>query len=200
MRKISEELLNNIKNFIGDFVDKYGYPPSVREVCDGLDIKSTATAFKYIAKLDDMGILIKAPQKTRALQLKDRQFKKDDFTNIPLVGKIAAGSPITAIENIEDTFTLPTKLFGHDTFMLKIQGTSMIDVGIFDGDNVVIEKTETAQNGEIVAVLVEDSATLKRFYKENGQYRLHPENSTMSDIYVTDCAILGKLVGLIRKY
>ncbi|MEG1520384.1 MAG: transcriptional repressor LexA [Clostridia bacterium] len=200
MRKISDELLNKVKDFLGDYIDNYGYPPSVREVCDGLDIKSTATAFKYIAKLDEMGVLVKSKQKTRALQLTERQFKKDDFSIIPLVGKIAAGTPITAIENVEDTFCMPTKLFGANTFMLKIQGTSMIDAGIFNGDNVIIEKTESAENGEIVAVLVDDSATLKRFYKENGRYRLHPENSAMDDIYVTECEIIGKLVGLLRKY
>lgn len=200
MRKMSEDLLQNIKEFIENYVNDNGFPPSVRDICGGLNIKSTATVFKYVDKLNELGLVQKCPQKTRAINVLEGRMKKEDFSSVPLVGKIAAGIPITAIENIEDTYSLPTKMFSGELFMLTVSGTSMIDAGIFDGDNVIIQKTETAENGEIVAALIDDSATVKRFYKEKDQIRLHPENKAFSDIIVKNCVILGKVVGLIRKY
>jgi len=200
MRKMSEELLNNIKNFIEDFVAENGYPPSVRDISSSLNIKSTATVYKYLGKLNDLGIISKENNKTRALKVSSA-VNKGDFSSVPLVGKIAAGEPITAIENIEDNFLLPNKMFPSDElFMLKVVGDSMIDVGILNGDMVVMQKTETCENGDIVAALIDDSATVKRFYKEKNKIRLHPENKNLDDIIVEDCMILGKLVGLLRKY
>jgi len=199
MRKMSEELLNNIKNFIEDFVAENGYPPSVRDISSSLNIKSTATVYKYLGKLNDLGIISKENNKTRALKVSSA-VNKGDFSSVPLVGKIAAGEPITAIENIEDNFLLPNKMFPSDElFMLKVVGDSMIDVGILNGDMVVMQKTETCENGDIVAALIDDSATVKRFYKEKNKIRLHPENKNLDDIIVEDCMILGKLVGLLRK-
>ncbi|MBR2496382.1 MAG: transcriptional repressor LexA [Clostridia bacterium] len=200
MRKMSEELLNNIKDFIEDFVAENGYPPSVRDISSSLNIKSTATVYKYLGKLNDLGIISKENNKTRALKVSSA-VNKGDFSSVPLVGKIAAGEPITAIENIEDNFILPNKMFPSDElFMLKVVGDSMIDVGILNGDMVVMQKTETCENGDIVAALIDDSATVKRFYKEKNKIRLHPENKNLDDIIVEDCMILGKLVGLLRKY
>ncbi len=200
MRKMSDQLLEQIKVFILEYSDNNGFPPTVRDICDGLNIKSTATAFKYVQKLSDLGVLNKAPLKTRALSVVGS--KKDKMTEIPLVGKIAAGSPITAIENIEEVYTFPQKMFSasDDVFMLTIQGDSMIEAGICNGDKVVLERTSTAINGEIVACLIDDSATIKRFYKEQDYFRLHPENSSMSDIITKECEILGKIIGLIRNY
>lgn len=200
MRKMSEELLNNIKDFIEDFVAENGYPPSVRDISSSLNIKSTATVYKYLGKLNDLGIISKENNKTRALKVSSA-VNKGDFSSVPLVGKIAAGEPITAIENIEDNFLLPNKMFPSDElFMLKVVGDSMIDVGILNGDMVVMQKTETCENGDIVAALIDDSATVKRFFKEKNKIRLHPENKNLDDIIVEDCMILGKLVGLLRKY
>ena len=196
---MSDDLLMEIKAFIENFVETNDYSPSVRDVCDGLSIKSTATAFKYIQKLSDLGHLVKVSKITRALQVTNK-LKRSDFNEIPCIGKIAAGEPITAVENIDESYLLPSKLFGDGNFMLTIQGNSMVDAGILNGDKVVIQQCSTAENGEIVAAMVEDSATVKRFYKEDGFYRLHPENSTMDDIIVDSCEIIGKVVGVIRRY
>lgn len=200
MRKMSDELLANVKEYIESYIEDYGYPPSVRDISNGLNIKSTATVYKYVNRLNDMGLLVKSGNKNRAINVKSR-LNKNDFAFVPLVGKIAAGTPITAIENIEDTYELPSKLFSSDDlFMLTIEGTSMIDAGIENGDKVILKQTAVCENGDIVAAMIDDSATVKRFYKENGRVRLHPENPTMDDIIVDDCVILGKVVGLIRKF
>lgn len=200
MRKMSDELLANVKEYIESYIEDYGYPPSVRDISNGLNIKSTATVYKYVNRLNDMGLLVKSGNKNRAINVKSR-LNKNDFASVPLVGKIAAGTPITAIENIEDTYELPSKLFSSDDlFMLTIEGTSMIDAGIENGDKVILKQTAVCENGDIVAAMIDDSATVKRFYKENGRVRLHPENPTMDDIIVDDCVILGKVVGLIRKF
>lgn len=200
MRKMSDELLANIRNYIEAYVDDHGFPPSVRDICDGLHIKSTATVYKYVNKLSELGYLKKADNKNRAINVSTR-LNKNDFSSIPLVGKIAAGTPITAIENIEDTYDIPSKMFSGDKlFMLTVEGTSMIDAGIFNGDKVILQQTSVCENGDIVAAMIDDSATVKRFYKEKGHVRLHPENPTMNDIIVDDCVILGKVIGLIRKF
>lgn len=201
MRTMSQELLSKIKNFIENFVDENGFAPSIRDICEALSIKSTATAYKYVQKLSELGEINKVSNKTRAIQINpSSRINKKDFQKIPLVGKIAAGIPITAIENIEETYLIPTKLFERDAFMLTVQGTSMIEAGIFDGDTVVVQQTDIAENGEIVAAMIDDSATVKRFYKEKDFFRLHPENETMDDIIVKECKIIGKVIGLIRKY
>lgn len=200
MRKMSDELLANVKEYIESYIEDYGYPPSVRDISNGLNIKSTATVYKYVNRLNDMGLLVKSGNKNRAINVKSR-LNKNDFASVPLVGKISAGTPITAIENIEDTYELPSKLFSSDDlFMLTIEGTSMIDAGIENGDKVILKQTSVCENGDIVAAMIDDSATVKRFYKEDGRVILHPENPTMDDIIVDDCVILGKVVGLIRKF
>lgn len=201
MRKMSDDLLAKIKNFIENYVDAYGYPPAVRDVCAGLQIKSTATVYKYVNKLDEMGYVKKSGNKNRALSVVGGKLNKSNFSSVPLVGKIAAGTPITAIENVEDIYDIPTKMFsGDELFMLTVEGTSMIDAGIFNGDKVILQQTSVCENGDIVAAMIDDSATVKRFYKEKGHIRLHPENPAMDDIIVDDCVILGKVVGLIRKF
>ncbi len=198
-----EDKLNSTLLFIKDFQKRNGYAPSVREVCQALNINSTATAFDYINKLVDMGLLKKSDKKNRALGvvLKYPQFQKE-MTEIPLLGKITAGMPISAVENLEDVFALPVDMFPKgQLFMLNVQGDSMIKAGIFDGDRIIVRQQSTCENGEIVAAMVDGEATVKRFYKEESQnrIRLQPENDSMSPIYCENAEILGLVVGLIRK-
>lgn len=183
-----------VLNYINEYNAEYGYAPSIREICSKLEIKSTASAYMYLQKLKDEGYLNRTPNRNRALS-----FKKSTSVNIPLIGTVTAGQPIFAYENYEDFYSFPAGSFsGSDLFMLRVQGTSMIDAGILDGDKIVVRKQETAENGDIVVALVDDSATVKRFFKKDDHFVLHPENETMSDIIVDDVAILGKVVGLIR--
>ena len=201
VRMTMEDKLNTTLSFIKDFQKKNGYAPSVREVCQGLNINSTATAFDYINKLADMGLLKKSDKKNRALGIVSKYpaYKKD-MIEIPLVGRITAGVPITATEEIEDVFTLPADLFKTgELFMLKVQGDSMIKAGIFDGDKIIVRQQPSCDNGEIAAVMIDGEATVKRFYKENGRIRLQPENDTMAPIYCAHADVLGVAVGLIRK-
>ena len=179
-------------------VREKGYPPSVREICKECNIKSTATAHSYIAKLQDRGFLNKANNKKRSVTI-----GKSSGVSIPLVGTVTAGQPIFAYENYEDYYTFPTGEFrGEELFMLRVEGTSMIDAGIMNGDKIVVRRQQTAENGEIVVALVEDSATVKRFFRRDGQIVLHPENEALSDmIYQNgEVSILGKVIGLIRNY
>lgn len=181
-------------NYVKNFIQLNGFGPTTIEICSKLDIKSRTTANKYINQLVDMGFLKKVPGKTRAITL------TEESLGIPILGTIAAGQPILATENYDDTFDCKRDLCTDNTFIVKIKGESMIDMFITDGDLAIIERCDVADNGDIVAVLIDDYATLKRFFKEDGYIRLHPENSKMDDITVNDCKILGKLKGLIRKY
>lgn len=199
---INEEKLNNVLKFIEEFTKDNGYGPSIREVCAKLNIKSTATAYSYISKLQDRGDLTKASNKKRTVSLNmiTPQLK------VPLIGKVTAGYPIFATQNYQGYYNLPANEFsGDDLFMLEVSGNSMIDAGIFNGDQIIVRKQSTAENGEIVVALVNDleEATVKRFYKKEDKIILHPENSEFPDfIYEKNdpIEILGKVIGLVRKF
>lgn len=190
-----------IFKFLKAHTESKGYPPSVREICEAVNLKSTSSVHGHLKRLEKRGLIRRDPTKPRALEIIDN-IPKREMLNIPIVGKVTAGLPILASENIEDTFTLPLDFVKHNSelFMLKISGESMINAGIFDGDLAIIERCQTATNGEIIVALIENEATIKRFYRENNKIRLQPENDHMDSIIVNDCAILGKLVGLFRTY
>lgn len=202
MNKVDETYL-----FIKNYLNEKGYPPTIREICKGIDIKSTSTISYYLRKLEENNRIVKGSYKNRALQLTEQSEKVvnneqqiDNYITIPLVGTIAAGSPILAEQNMIDNVMFSEHLFkGTDMFMLKVKGDSMINMGILDGDYVIISKQQTANNGEVVAAMIDGEATVKRFYKENGYFRLQPENSFMEDIITDHLTILGKVVGLIRN-
>lgn len=187
-----------LKNYI---LDK-GYPPSVREICDAVGLKSTSTVHGHLARLEKKGLIKRDPTKPRAIELLKDNVTKKELIDIPIVGKVTAGLPILAVENIEDTFSLPLNYIknNNELFILHVSGDSMIEAGILDGDLAIIEKTNTAENGDIVVALIENEATLKRFFKEKNYIRLQPENSTMKPIIVDNCQILGKLAGIYRAY
>ncbi|MDD2446064.1 MAG: transcriptional repressor LexA [Tissierellia bacterium] len=194
------EILLYIKNDL----QKRGYPPSVREICKGVDLKSTSTVHGHLEKLEAKGYIRRDATKPRAIEILDQD---DDFllahkktVDIPIVGKVTAGSPILAVENIEDTYPVPLEIVqGNDVFILKVQGESMIDAGILDSDLVLVKEQNNANNGEIVVALLEDEATVKRFFKEKDRIRLQPENQFMEPIYSKEVNILGKVIGLYRK-
>lgn len=184
-----------ILDYIRDRIDE-GLPPSVREICAALDIKSTSTAHKYLGELQERGLIEKGNRLNRAISLPD-----DRSIRVPLLGTVTAGQPILAVEEVEGYIPIRSRsLHSKDLFALRVKGESMIDAGILDGDIVIIRRTPTAENGDIVVALVGDEATVKRFYKEKGHYRLQPENETMEPIIVDSVAILGRVVSLIRDY
>lgn len=184
-----------ILDYIRDRIDE-GLPPSVREICAALDIKSTSTAHKYLGELRERGLIEKGDRLNRAITLPD-----DRNLRVPLVGTVTAGQPILAVEEVEGYIPYRSRsLHSRDLFALRVRGESMINAGILDGDIVIIRRTPAAENGDIVVALVEDEATVKRFYKEKGHYRLQPENDTMEPIIVESVAILGRVVSLIREY
>ena len=195
---VNEEKLTKVMDYIRKFTEENGYTPSVREIGKECGIKSTATVHSYIEKLQTKGYLNKTDNKKRAVTI-----GKSSGVNIPLVGTVTAGQPIFAYENYEDYYTFPAGEFkGEDLFMLRVQGSSMIDAGIYNGDKIVVRKQEVAENGEIVVALIDEGATVKRFYAKNGQIILHPENETLSDMIFEpeQVKILGKVVGLMRNY
>lgn len=191
------EILDYIKNCI---LDK-GYPPSVREICDNVGLRSTSSVHAHLNTLEDKGLIRRDSSKTRAIEIVDDEFnvQRRDITNIPIIGQVAAGSPILAVENITDYFALPSSFLPNgDYFVLKVNGDSMINVGIYDGDYLIVKKTSSARNGEIVVALVDDSVTVKRFYKEADHIRLQPENDSLEPIIVKDCSIVGSVASLYR--
>ena len=190
-----------ILEFIKMEIQKKGYPPAVREICNGVSLKSTSTVHSHLEKLEHKGYIRKDPAKPRAIEVLDRfDMPNKNVVNVPIIGKVTAGQPILAVENIEDTFPVPKDLVDeNNVFMLRIQGESMIDAGIYDGDFVLIKQQSDAINGEIVVALLGDSATVKRFFKEKDYIRLQPENQSMSPIITKDVKILGKVIGLFRK-
>lgn len=195
---VNEEKLIKVMDYIRKFSEENGYTPSVREIGKECGIKSTATVHSYIEKLQSKGYLNKTDNKKRAVTI-----GKGSGVTVPLIGTVTAGQPIFAYENYEDYYTFPTGEFrGDELFMLRVQGTSMIDAGIMDGDKIIVRRQQTAENGEIVVALVEDSATVKRFYKKDGHVVLHPENEALSDMVFApeEVSILGKVVGLMRSY
>jgi len=202
----------SILKFIEKQISQVGYAPSVREICKAVGLRSTATVHGYLAKLEQKGYIKKEEQKGRTLRLlkggltdKNKETQKDFYTSkelveVPVIGKITAGQPILAVENVTDTFPIPIDFVGNsESFMLTVRGESMIEAGILDGDYILVKKQNTANNGEIVVALIEDEATVKTFYKETDHIRLQPENHTMDPIIVPDCKILGKVAGVFRK-
>lgn len=213
LKEREQKILTYMKNEIRE----KGYPPTVREICTALGIKSTSTAHKYIDNLEKKGYIKKDPAKPRALMIIDSEAEaaglekvsspaenteRTDIADIPVVGRIAAGSPILADENVEDTFPVPTRYLPKgNNFMLTVKGESMVDAGIFDGDYILVNQQNSANNGDIVVAMVdgfESEATVKTFYKEDGHIRLQPENQTMSPIIVNDVKILGLVKGVFR--
>ncbi len=178
-----------------------GYPPSVREICEAVHLKSTSSVHSHLSSLEENGYIRRDPTKPRAIEILDESFSypRREVAEVPLIGSVAAGMPILAEENVEDYFPIPADLLPNaETFMLKVKGESMIKAGIYDGDRVIVESQNTALNGEIVVALLDDSATVKRFFKEEGHYRLQPENDSMDPIIVDEVEILGKVIGLFR--
>ena len=190
-----------IYEFLKDFTNQKGYPPTVREICKAVGLKSTSSVHGHLKQLEKEGLIKRDPTKPRALEIVDSVIKKE-MINLPIIGKVTAGLPILANENIEDSFPLPLDYVKHnnDLFMLKVSGSSMIKAGILDGDLAIIEKTQTASNGDKIVALIENEATLKTFYRENDHIRLQPENDEMEPIIVDNCSILGKLIGIYRTY
>lgn len=208
MRHRDPEKQQKIIDFVNRQVAEKGYPPSVREICQAVGFKSTSTVHAYIKKLEEEGQIQKDATKPRALKILDDRrslegyLSDQEIENIPVLGKITAGQPILAVENIEETFPVPVQYLENSTvFMLKVRGDSMINAGILDGDYILVKQQNTANNGDIVAALIGDEATVKTFYKEKGHIRLQPENPSYDPIIVEDdVTILGKIIGLFRKY
>ena len=193
---------SEIYKFLKTYTESKGYPPSVREICEAVSLRSTSTVHGHLKRLEKKGMIKRDPSKPRALEIAELSAPKKEMINIPIVGKITAGLPILATENIEDTFPIPLDYIKHDKelFMLRVSGQSMVNVGIRDNDLAIIESAQDAINGDIVVALIDDSATIKRFFKEKDHIRLQPENDTMDPILVDDCKILGKLVGIFRSF
>ena len=191
------EILEYIKQ---EILNK-GYPPAVREICEAVHLKSTSSVHSHIETLEKNGYIRRDPTKPRAIEIIDDNFNltRREVVNVPIIGQVAAGQPLLAVENIENYFPIPTEFMPNaETFMLKVKGDSMINAGIFNGDKILVQKQSDAQNGDIVVALVDDSATVKTFYKEDGHFRLQPENDTMDPIIVNECSILGKVFGIMR--
>ena len=194
-----EQILNCIKQSLKD----KGYPPSVRELCLAVGLSSTSTVHSHLNTLEKKGYIRRDPSKPRTIEVLDEEVNwiSEHVSAIPVLGKVTAGAPILAVENIEEYFPLPKQLTRHDeTFMLNVRGTSMINAGIYDGDQIIVRKQDSANNGEIVVALIGDEVTVKRFFKEKDRVRLQPENDSMDPIYCEDVHILGKVIGLIRIF
>ena len=192
-----------ILEYIKEMILKKGYPPAVREICEAVHLKSTSSVHAHLETLEKNGYIRRDPTKPRAIEICDDSFQlvRNEMTSIPIIGTVAAGQPILATENIEGYFPVPVDMVPNaETFILKVKGDSMINAGIFSGDQIFVERTNVARNGDMVVALVDDSATVKTFYKEQGHVRLQPENDTMDPIIVDDCDILGKVFGVFRLY
>ncbi|WP_346848147.1 transcriptional repressor LexA [Clostridium sp. UBA3061] len=202
MIEIKSGKQSEIYEFIKNQVNTKGYPPSVREICEAVNLSSTSTVHGHLTRLEKKGLIRRDPTKPRAIELLQEPHNKKEMINIPIIGKVTAGIPILAQESIEDYLTIPLDFVNstNELFILKVQGDSMIEAGIHDKDLAIIEKTSIASNGDIVVALIENEATIKTFFKEDEHIRLQPENSTMEPIIVDDCKILGKLSGIYRKY
>ena len=192
-----------ILEYIKEEILKRGYPPAVREICEAVNLKSTSSVHSHLETLEKNGYIRRDPTKPRAIEIMDESFQsvRTEMASIPIVGTVAAGQPILAQENIEGYFPIPVDMVPNaETFVLRVKGDSMINVGIYNGDNIFVEKCNTARNGDTVVALVDDSATVKTYYKENGHYRLQPENDSMEPIIVDHVDILGKVFGVFRLY
>ena len=194
-----KEILEFMKN---EILSK-GYPPAVREICEAVNLKSTSSVHSHLETLEKNGYIRRDPAKPRAIEIVDENFNltRREIVNVPIVGTVTAGQPILAVENIESYFPIPMDYMpNQETFMLKVKGESMINAGIFDGDTILVQKQSHAKNGDFVVALIEDSVTVKTFYKEKYYYRLQPENDYMDPIIVPEVEILGKVIGLFRMF
>jgi repressor LexA len=208
MRQRDLDKQKKIIDFVNLYLAEKGYPPSVREICQAVGFKSTSTVHAYIKRLEEEGQILKDATKPRALKILDESEKRlegyiahQEIDNVPVLGKITAGAPILAVENIEETFPIPVQYLENSTsFMLKVRGDSMINAGILDGDYILVKQQNTAENGDMVVALIDEEATVKTFYKEKGYFRLQPENPAYEPIIVENLSILGKVIGLFRKY
>ena len=195
--KKQTEILEYIKSQI---LNK-GYPPSVRDICTAVNLKSTSSVHAHLETLEKNGYIRRDPTKPRAIEIIDDNFNltRREVVNVPLIGQVAAGQPLLAVENITGYFPIPAEFIPkEEVFMLNVKGESMVNAGIYDGDQIIVKQQSTASNGDLVVALVDDSATVKRFYKENGHIRLQPENDFMEPIIVDSCEVIGKVIGLIR--
>lgn len=200
--KISDKQ-REILEYIKQEIMKKGYPPAVREICEAVGLKSTSSVHAHLETLEKNGYIRKNPTKPRAIEIIDDNFNltRREVVNVPIIGRVAAGQPLLAVENIENYFPIPVEFMPNsETFMLNVKGESMINAGIYDGDQILVQKQSDACNGDIVVALVEDSATVKTFYKEDGHYRLQPENDFMEPIIVDKCTVLGKVFGVFRFF
>ena len=201
--KITEKQKKTL-DYIKWFLMNKGYPPSIREIGEGVGLSSTASVYAHISKLEENGYIRRDGTKTRAIEILDDTFNEQmsrEISSVPIVGDVAAGTPLLAVENIEQYFPIPVDYLPNtESFILKVRGDSMINAGILDGDQVLVASVKTAQNGDIVVALIDDSATVKTFYKEADHIRLQPENDDMDPIIVTDCRILGKVFGVLRFF
>ena len=196
-QKVMEIFLEYIK----DQIMNRGFPPAVREICEAVNLKSTSSVHAHLETLEKNGYIRRDPTKPRAIEILDDNFNmvRRELVNVPVVGRVAAGEPILATENVESYFPVPAEYVPKNpTFMLTVKGDSMINAGIFSGDHLLIEQKSTAENGEIIVALLDDSATVKTFYKEDGHYRLQPQNDAMEPIITDDVQILGKVIGVFR--
>ncbi len=193
-----------ILDFIKDEILKKGYPPTVRDICEAVNLKSTSSVFSHLETLEKRGYIRRDPAKPRTIEIIDESFNtvRTEMTSLPVIGTVAAGEPILAEQNISHYFPVPAEMVptGEPSFVLKVKGDSMINAGIFSGDQIFVQCCDNARNGDTVVALVDDSATVKTFYKEDGHIRLQPENDTMDPIIVDDCQILGKVFGVFRLY
>lgn len=192
-----------ILNYIKDEILQKGYPPAVREICEAVNLKSTSSVHSHLETLEKNGYIRRDPTKPRAIEICDDNFQmvRTEIVSIPVIGQVAAGQPILAEENIESYFPVPAEMVpGGESFALKVKGDSMINVGIYNGDQIFVKCCQTADNGDTVVALIDDSATVKTFYKEDGHIRLQPENDSMDPIIVENCQILGKVFGIFRLY
>ncbi|MFQ7307348.1 MAG: transcriptional repressor LexA [Mediterraneibacter sp.] len=200
--KISKKQLE-ILEYIKSQILERGFPPAVREICEAVNLKSTSSVHSHLETLEKNGYIRRDPTKPRAIEILDDSFNltRREMVNVPIVGQVAAGEPILAQENIENYFPIPTEFMpNNQTFLLKVKGESMINAGILDGDMVLVEQASTASNGDMVVALIEDGATVKTFYKEEGIFRLQPENDSMDPIIVSEVTILGKVIGVFRFF
>ena len=194
---------SQILEYIKSEILNKGYPPSVRDICQAVDLKSTSSVHSHLESLEKNGYIRRDPTKPRNIEILDDNFNlvRREVVNVPIVGTVAAGQPILAIENIENYFPIPAEYMpNEETFMLKVKGESMINAGILDGDTILVKRQNYAKNGDMVVALVEDSATVKTFYKEDGHIRLQPENDYMDPIILPDVEIIGKVFGVFRFF
>ena len=192
-----------ILDFIKSEILHKGYPPAVRDICEAVHLKSSSSVHSHLETLEKNGYIRRDPTKPRAIEIIDDTFQltRREVVNVPLIGTVAAGQPILAQENIENYFPVPAEYMPNsECFMLKVKGDSMVNAGIFNGDQILVQQQNTANNGDMVVALIDDSATVKTFYKEDGHYRLQPENDSMSPIIVDEVTILGKVFGVLRIF